>query len=839
VADSLKGFARRRVEYGQFVREYPQQFERHQRVDRKLLGNLRALRAELAGYGATTALDALIGSSIFVRYLEERGILTTDHLLDLGGSASYVAILRAGVQATAQLFRQLTDRFNGDVFTSAADELVELDHEALAAIAAFLEGEDVVTHQRTFWPYDFSIIPPELISSIYEQLLEGTRHEDAAYYTPRQIVDLMLDEVLPWHEATPRAILDPACGSGIFLTESFRRISFTAHRFTTPQPETLATLLKQCIFGCDKNITAIRVAAFSLYLALLEELDVGDAWDHARLPKLVGENLIVADFFEAELKDKQFDLIVGNPPWRSALTPAGERYVDERRLPVPDKQAAMAFLWRARDLLSSSGTLALLMPAKPLLHNKSRRAIATRATMFDRLLVRTIIDLSAFRRDLFVGAVAPSAVLVATRRSVEVDSVPAAIVHVAPHHAPLQQSIDGFVLSEDDVHSLPQRVLEAYPDALTIYLSGSEDDFTLITSVRSRHPTVREIGRERGWICSRGYQELGGEKHSTESVRGLPRVPATAIYPFWIDDDQVEAMELEHVHRIRNARLYQWPRVLIRRGIVNQGIAAALTETPAVFNDSVIGVAAPPGDVDQLKVLAGCLNSTFAAYYQILTSSSWGIERDYIEQNEHLSLPLPQLDGERRRIFSSLIDDIQGRASAEKEWQDDLDRAVFTAYGLNSFEVDLVLDSLHCALERLYRREDAVIFDAPTVEQLGAYCKALETALANTLPSVQVEVGVLRAPEPYPSAVVRFRVDDSNGSVDEGLADAVATAIDEMRGASNRWDSEATILQSTALVLYGDTVTIVKPAEAQFWTKSRARADAAKILGQMLDGGET
>ena len=79
-----------------------------------------------------------------------------------------------------------------------------------------------------FFAYRFEIIPIELISSIYEAFYnaeKGTDQNQEAHYTPIELVEYLLSKALPRDilEKNP-SILDPACGSGIFLVEAFRRI---------------------------------------------------------------------------------------------------------------------------------------------------------------------------------------------------------------------------------------------------------------------------------------------------------------------------------------------------------------------------------------------------------------------------------------------------------------------------------------------------------------------------------------------------------------------------------------------------------------------------------------
>ena len=71
--------------------------------------------------------------------------------------------------------------------------------------------------------------------------------------------------------------LDPACGSGIFLVGLFNRI---AEEWKQANPEArndrrareLRKILCSSLAGVDKNPTACRITAFSLYLAYLDQL---------------------------------------------------------------------------------------------------------------------------------------------------------------------------------------------------------------------------------------------------------------------------------------------------------------------------------------------------------------------------------------------------------------------------------------------------------------------------------------------------------------------------------------------------------------------------------------
>ena len=136
----------------------------------------------------------------------------------------------------------------------------------------------------------------------------------------------MLDSVLPWDSTDwDVKVLDPACGSGIFLVKAYQRLIHRwrkAHPNQEPRTAILKQLLNCNIFGVDTDRHAVRVASFSLYLAMCDEIDPRHYWKRVQFPRLRGERLIEADFFSEDKpgfrtnKDaEQYDLVVGNAPW--------------------------------------------------------------------------------------------------------------------------------------------------------------------------------------------------------------------------------------------------------------------------------------------------------------------------------------------------------------------------------------------------------------------------------------------------------------------------------------------------------------------------------------------
>ena len=122
-------------------------------------------------------------------------------------------------------------------------------------------------------------------------------------------------------------ILDLTCGSGVFLVEALRRLVHIRSGGAEPNRRLIRSTLHEQIYGVDISEAAVRVAAFSLYLAALE-LDPNPKPPSAlKFKPLIGKTLIVGDMRNVEQTadgqavltkrgaKRRFDVIVGNPPW--------------------------------------------------------------------------------------------------------------------------------------------------------------------------------------------------------------------------------------------------------------------------------------------------------------------------------------------------------------------------------------------------------------------------------------------------------------------------------------------------------------------------------------------
>jgi len=356
--DSLEARAARALHWinlisGHFFEKNSQRFSRDGRADQMLLSNLRYIREVLATQGLADddICHDLLARVIFVQFLLDRKdqdgnpalTIAKLHRLQKEGvlgeiHSSFESVLR-NYHDTYSLFDWLNSKFNGDLFPGKGHkrqerlqgweretEVVTPAH--LSVLADFIRGDlDMTSQQMCLWPqYAFDVIPLEFISSIYETFVTERAARDGIFYTPPYLVDFVLDQVLPW-EGTDwdLKILDPACGSGIFLVKAFQRLIHRWKQLHAGEPvraEVLRRLLEQNLFGVDKDPHAVRVACFSLYLAMCDEIEPRHYWTQVKFPSMRQRRLVCSDFFTEEQKGFDvskdagtYDLVIGNAPW--------------------------------------------------------------------------------------------------------------------------------------------------------------------------------------------------------------------------------------------------------------------------------------------------------------------------------------------------------------------------------------------------------------------------------------------------------------------------------------------------------------------------------------------
>jgi hypothetical protein len=538
-------------------------------------------------------LRRMVLSTVLIKYLDDRRVFPNAWFARFSpGASSFFDVLAAGnPNAIDDLFEQLGKRFNGDVFAGA---MKRISSKQLRKLADLVEARSEGA-QRVLWArYSFEHLPVEVISNIYQRFVRGP----TAVYTPPFLASFLLDRVMPYDaiQGTER-VLDPACGSGVFLVGAFKRLvnAWRAKNdWARPDVNTLKQMLRTSIFGSEIDPFAVELTAFSLCLALCDALRPDVIWKQLKFDKLCGENLTARDFFETP-PSGHFDLVVGNPPFESKLSAAAirhDRNAENTRPKLPDKQIAHLFLERAIDLLGDRGRICLLQPAG-LLYNRNLGQF--RAHLFGRCRVDEVLDFVSIR-GLYDGADTKTIAIVASAGTPRTDDT---IAHVTLRRSMSAKQRIALETDHYDRHSVRYAQVDSLVWRANLLGGGRLPQLAQRFAVL---PTLADfLEARKDWIFSEGFKVGNGVVPAPE-LSALRLLTGRAMTGDGIDESKiVETVSVPGFERPRDLRLYRPPVIVIHE---HEDLAMAFVGRHAFgFDATMAGIKAPERDRAELRAV--------------------------------------------------------------------------------------------------------------------------------------------------------------------------------------------------------------------------------------------
>lgn len=868
---------------GHFFMANAPRFHRDGRADQMLLGNLRHIREVLAAQGLTDddICHDLLARIIFVQFLFDRkdqdgkAALTPATLQRLqkekvlaASHQSFASIL-SSYDDTYSLFEWLNAKFNGDLFPAKGDtaearaagwatemEVVRPSH--LASLAEFIRGDiDLGSRQMSLWPqYAFDVIPLEFISSIYETFVTERAAKDGIFYTPPYLVDFILDQVLPWHGTEwDLKIIDPACGSGIFLVKGFQRL---VHRWKLANPgetvraETLRRLLERNIFGVDKDQHAVRVACFSLYLAMCDEIEPRHYWTQVTFPPMRGRRLICSDFFtegkagfDTAADSASYDLVLGNAPWGGGVITEDARKwaVTGRQWSIPNLDIGGLFLAKGAELVAPSGRIAMIQSANSLLFNISPKAVEFREQIFGRRRVEAIFNLSALRFRVFrrkthttKTSAAPACVVIMNPDEPGPNEL---IRYICPKH--VRPLVDDFsiLIEPQDVRAL--RVSEAQSDRhiWSELMWGAPRDLQLIQRLQG-FPSLGSLAREIGFPFQQGLN-FGDQSKAMPELNGWRIFDKTKFpedeFLTLVSETLPVARDLKiHSKASTGVAAFAWPQLIVKHSLSGQArrfharIVKSQKQEGVLPNQSYFSIHA------DAKILeAACLahNSNLAVYFHFLTSGRVSAYRPKLSRSEILSLPIPV-------PAEASMDEVSDYES--------LDARVSDLFHLNEAERVLVEDALAYTVNGFLETESS-LGDQPTSlgvsddeVHLRAYCEHFARVIkAGFGEDKALSATIFRSVEErMPLRLVAFRLGPCDGPEIEIREIASPALLREFEQLVNRDAKTAGGLLNRRVGRIYDassgtpTIFVVKPDQKRFWTRSVGLHDGDEVARDLL-----
>ena len=692
-----KGFHADEINSGRFWRRWSNKIDPKFRVNWKLLANLRNLDAYLQNKCDVSrpTSHALIGKYVYLHYLRDRGILSDRKLASWDVEESQVFGGNASASKFKLVVKELEHWLNGNIFPiPSGKDAPKADHIKL--VSGIFNGDDILPSgdrqlSLDFKAYDFSYIPIETLSVVYEQFLhtpndsgQSKGKDEGAYYTPIPVVNYMLGEMeekFPLEDGV--RVVDFSCGSGAFLVQCYRRLiekTYPQHKHATVHPIPLRELLVNNIFGLDRDDDACAVTELSLLMTLLDYVSPPDLEDDKRvkLPTLRGKNIFHGDFFDplpSGLENKTFDWIVGNPPWKK-LSPQKLKTNDKlawswmqenkSERPVGGNELARAFAWRVADYGSDTCEIALFLPAMTLF---DKRAVDFRQRFFAYMNLQSVANFSNLAEVISDGRFrVPSASFFYSPRSDEDSDVGDEFVKVFSPLVANQEvtrpedkgeRIESWciTITQSEIRDVPYSdIINGSGLPWKVATWGSHNDVRLLRKLDRRFPALGDLQGDEVVTISQGPDlrntEVKGGEDKTEyqeelvgknelNTMALARLRHLFVFP----DSALRPCKKFHL-RLRAGRR----TVTVCRG---PHVIVSAARTFAIYEDGYlvipsrqIGIISPNGNRDFLKALSLFLSSDFAFYHQFFVSSQFGVQmgRATLDALKKMPCPLANLN---------------------------------------------------------------------------------------------------------------------------------------------------------------------------------------------------
>jgi hypothetical protein len=906
------------VESGQIYNKFKNSFNKDKCVDHFLLENLKNVRDRLIidkkGW-TLKAVHSLLGRLIFICYLVDRKIINGVEFKKAGASSSTclkdvfnnIEIDKVN-DVLSNLSTNLQKTFNGSIFDeNAPDTDKKLNQDQIEILKMFFGSEEIGKRQITFnfWAFDFSVIPIEIISSIYEDFLaaenSGDKRLSGAYYTPKHLAELVIDVALEGQKTLlNKTFLDPSCGSGVFLVILFNRIAeewkYRNRKLNqTEHFQGLVDILNNQLCGLDISETACRIACFSLYLALLDHLEVRDIEELKKkqtpvLPDLLTlkrqnystpSNPVIyqGNFFDKDLPlSKSFDFVIGNPPWSTKdkkgtnealiwLESNRNKFVNEAPITrskrisylIPGGQIAFAFMWKTPQHINEKGYVCLLLPTG-ILFNKTNKF---HLGWLKLVALNRIINLSDFRNCLFKDAVAP-AMIAKFEINKMVENENYHISYDTPKVSRFDPRKGVITLLPIDKKKISFHQIQKFAkdDRASLiwktHFWGTPRHVRLIEYLLQLPNLADYSGQPnegKMWIINAGFQPSNSaSKPKPDWWKNINNYLDARRKPkFLINQSEIEEIgnRFQYLDRIRDKQTYYPPMVLVNKGFS----WAAFCECPLLFQDTIYSIKGSKKDTANLIFLSAYLNSKLARYFLFHTSASYGIERDQILIRELQLLPfilpkhaenkmksekiISQIEARYRDLSNKISNSTLEQDNLLPEYQNFIDTMIFKYFNITNNERILIEDTINVQIKSA--QPPSIYADRPIMTSISnTQAKAYITVLSNTLNewakrSDYVLNGSIRLYKDLEIGLVVLNKtkNKKDFEVSNITSDEFFRTLQRLKNLLPEKQGGMMVLRDLK-VFDGNDLYILKPLNFRHWTKSAALNDADEIVAAIL-----
>lgn len=772
---------------------------------RKLIAEVEHADRELGGANNPASRHLLL-LTLLLKYLEDRGVFpdgwfSTFHR----DSLSCLHVFKyGGKNAVLGMFRALEEKFNGDIFQITPEHADAIDNALLQKLTGLIWTDlDSQSGQFCLWDiYSFKHIPVEVLSHIYQHFADAGK---GAVFTPPMVVNLMLDQVMPLNALTGNeTILDPSCGSGIFLVSAFRRLIHVwcdKRGWQRPTPQDLNDLLSKTIFGIELQEQASELASFSLALAICDALQPNVIWKQLKFNKLLKTNIFAGDYCDhidaAKMKTpegKGFDIVIGNPPFMSSLTPSMKKKVLQYNYNIPDSQSAYFFLLDCSiRALKKNGRICILQNAG-FLYNENVGNF--RNTFFSKVFTEGILDFVSVR-GIFKGADVKIIAVLAKNCKPETGHF---IRHWTFRRTFATDRLVCFELDYYDYHKVSQELALKHHWPWRVNLLGGGRLFYL-TKRLAQLPTLEAAIHTRNWNMGEGFI-VGKKKAKKEApwLTGKPFLPTKAFTKDGIDLSKISYISDDQIYfdTVYTEERFSPPLILIKE---NAELPCTYWDkSPLAYKAKIIGIHSHPREAHLLK-----------KFYE-----------RFLHDKRNLKASCFLL-GTQLLVGKATVPDKLD--ICRLPWPENGD------WDLASWEEAMLDDVVNYMAEYVRLGQDSLLLRQVTEKELEDYTQFFLQQLQKIFPSLQ------DAGHDFSDGLMyqafRFRGTQSVDWLKGDWAQYVRSILFTSHG-----DAESFSSVRMLRIYHNDTLILLKPDRLRYWMRSTAIRDVDDTLAEMMAGEE-
>ncbi len=722
------------------------------KIDEELISTLKRLRNDLMKVydnceGKKEIVQALIDRTLYIKYLEDNHIINSDfysHYFE-DKSLTYKSLLKPENKAKInKLFSLINSLFKNVLFRTPQIRNDDLSNDALYSIYHFISGTRA-DGQLSLFDFKFDVLPVEFIGNIYEVFLEEQQRQEGIYYTPRKLAKLIVDETI----TQIGTVLDPSCGSGIFLVLAFRKMKEYAK-----EPQDIREkinfrnkLAKDNVFGIEKQAEARRLAIFSLYLELLQGLDTDEInkfikeklineTENSLFLHDISENIINENSLEIEKgkiphENLRFDFIVGNPPFGkiNERNTVEDKFLKNHAIDVFDEESNTNIEYRIEDLVSDRQiSQCFMLRIKDWAKLKTsfgfvlntasfynERAENFQTFFFKYFQLEKFYELSRVKKILFRKAQENVCALIFKNKKINNNRFDYQPVYLEK----FSEIFNLLIIHKDKGISLEQKEILTNKIKLRDYLIGNEYDRKLLAYLSANDKLssyiidnkenfavgIRITGSDKISKTDNRYNELTKDnkrKYFTEVKSSFISKEKTEIYTIpYIEYKDINSFNLtinkyvseedireKRFRRNKDIAFFKSDKILLRKIPIKNPVyiyEAVYFNETLCFPDGVFCIRLK--NPHYYKFIIAILNSKLISYYinQLHLKRSLG-SFPHIGKFTIRNLPVPKIKYEDLIEINKLVDKIMNKRYNSKEIYDKLDNVVFDLYNLSILE---------------------------------------------------------------------------------------------------------------------------------------------------------